>query len=298
MMSLSNQNQPISEREKDLSAKLKEAESQINANAQREAKLLVQLLEAKSTLLEASQQREHDLAKQLSRTTADLHLCQQSQQSASEQLRKTITELEALKKRVDDPSAELLEKDNALKASRSQERILSTELTKLKADHDRCNYEQENLRKNILALEKDLECSRDKVTILSDKLSHAEDTIENFESETKKFSAKLKQAESKVKLCKIREEVLQQELRISKDVQGSLNKSKGQIFNLGDNKSTPQAKAQSPKSGQPDQMQLSSSFPFVGHNNGQSQHDKPFTFGGLGNGQYPKTSLSFSGSGS
>jgi chromosome segregation ATPase len=291
MMSLSSQDQPISEREKDLSAKLKEAEFQITANAQREAKLLVQLLEAKSTLLEASQQREHDLAKQLERTTADLHLCQQNQQSTSQQLQKSAAEFEALKKRVDDPSAELLEKDNALKASRSQERLLSTELTKLKTDHNRCNSEQENLRKNLLALEKGLECSRDKVAMLSDKLKHAENKIDNFESETK-----LSQAESKVKECKDREEGLRQELRIAKDVQGSLNKSKGQIFNLGDNKSTPQKKIQSIEFGQPGRMQPSPSFPFVGHSNGQSQHDKPFTFSTLKNGQYPQTSSQLSGS--
>lgn len=298
MMPLSSQDQPISEREKDLSAKLKEAESQITANAQREAKLLAQLLEAKNTLLEASQQREHDLAKQLERTMADLHLCQQTQQSTSQQLQKSVAELEALKKRVDDPSAELLEKDNALKTSRIQERLLSTELTQLKADHDHCNSEQEGLRKNLLALEKDRGYSRDKVTMLSDKLKDAASKIDNFESETKQLLVKLSQAESNVKECKDREEGLQQELRIAKDLQGTLNKSNDQIFNPGDNKSTPQTKMQSIKFGQTSQVQPSPSFPSVRHSNGQSQHNKPFTYGALGFGQHPQTPSQFSGNGS
>lgn len=297
-MSLSSQDQPISEREKDLSAKLKEAESQITANAQREAKLLTQLLEAKNTLLEASQQREHDLAKQLERTTADLHLCQQTQQSTSQQLQKSVSELEVLKKRVDDPSAELLEKDNALKTSRSQERLLSTELTQLKADHDHCNSEQEGLRKNFLALKKDLGYSQDKVTILSDKLKDAESKIDDFKSETKQLLVKLSQAEANVKECKDREEGLQQESHIVKDVQGPVNESKGQSFIFGHNKSTPQTKMQSIEFGQTSQMQPSPSFPSVGHSNGQFQHNKPFTYGALGFGQHPQTPSQFSGNGS
>src|SRR6478735_7023848 len=71
-----------SQRERDLSTKLEEAELAIQANSRRELKLLAELLKAKTTLLDESQQREHRLSTQLEQNTAGLDASQKREKQA------------------------------------------------------------------------------------------------------------------------------------------------------------------------------------------------------------------------
>ncbi|KAF5675958.1 hypothetical protein FHETE_2348 [Fusarium heterosporum] len=286
-MSLNTPGQTLSDREKILSAKLQEAESQIAANARREAGLLVQLLEAKTALLHASQQREQQLLAQLQDKSAELELCQKTQQHMSQKLEESAVEIESLKMRIEDPSAEAVEKENALKetalkASRNQERILATEIRELEKDIDFLGDKKNSLQHKVSLLEADLECSRDKIAVLSDELTGAKKTAGDFEEKTKQLSEKLQQVEVECKAGRSREEDLQRQLDTTKKPQGSLIKWNGQVFGSGYNKwTTPKATPKAGKSGPPKKDMQSPPFTFNcgGQKNGHPQHSQIFTFG-------------------
>ncbi|KAF4446534.1 hypothetical protein F53441_9839 [Fusarium austroafricanum] len=178
---------PSTQREKDLSAKLEEAESKNHAHAQREAKLLAQLLEAKTTLLEASQQREHQLSIQLKEKMAELEVSHKRERQTLTEIEKLTSKFEAFKRRADDPSTELLEKEAALVASRQQGRQLSMELQNVRNDFASCRYRRRDQDNELLEAKSDLKQSKEFVKMQSGQLQEAE-------KKTGELSEELKQA--------------------------------------------------------------------------------------------------------
>ncbi|KAG5809882.1 hypothetical protein H9Q74_005703 [Fusarium xylarioides] len=180
-----------SQREKDLSVKLEEAELAIQANSLREAKLLSKLLEAKTTLLNESQQRERRLSAQLKQNTADLDESQKREKQTVTQFEKLTSEFEALKKRADDPSAEMLQKEAALAASRQQERQLSMELQSVKNELSSYKDGRKPIERELADAKKDLERSRNSATEQSARL-------DDVNKKVRELSRELEQSKQKI----------------------------------------------------------------------------------------------------
>ncbi|KAF4944729.1 hypothetical protein FGADI_12477 [Fusarium gaditjirri] len=180
-----------SQRERDLSTKLEEAELALQANSRREATLLTELLKAKTSLLDESQQREHRLSAQLEQNTADLDASQKREKHALTQLEKLTTEFEVFKKNSDDPSSEMLEKEAALVASRQQERQLSMELQSVKNELSSCKGSRKSIERELTDTKKDLERSRNSVAEQSARLDEANKKVRELSKELEQSKQKI-----------------------------------------------------------------------------------------------------------
>ncbi|KAF5645542.1 hypothetical protein F52700_2105 [Fusarium sp. NRRL 52700] len=180
-----------SQREKDLSVKLEEAELTIQANSRREAELLSELLQAKTTLLNESQQRERRLSVQLKQSTADLDESQKREKRTLTQFEKLTSEFEALKKRADDPSAEMLQKEAALATSRQQERQLSMELQSVKNELSSYKDSRKPIERELADAKKDLERSRNSTTGQSARLDEANKRARELSKELEQSKQKI-----------------------------------------------------------------------------------------------------------
>lgn len=180
-----------SQREKDLSIKLEEAELAIQANTRREAELLSELLQAKTTLLNESQQRERRLSAQLKQTAADFDESQKREKQTLTQFEKLTSEFEALKKNADDPSVEMLQKEAALAASRQQERQLSMELQSVKNELSSYKDSRKPIERELADAKKDLERSRNSATEQSARLDEANKKVRELSKEVEQSKQKI-----------------------------------------------------------------------------------------------------------
>ncbi|KAL5595402.1 hypothetical protein FOVSG1_009091 [Fusarium oxysporum f. sp. vasinfectum] len=180
-----------SQRERDLSTKLEEAELAIQANSRRELKLLTELLKAKTTLLDESQQREHRLSTQLEQNTAGLDASQKREKQALTQLEKLTSEFEAFKKNADDPSSEILEKEAALVASRQQERQLSMELQSVKNELSSYKDSRKPIERELADAKKASEQSRNSATEQSNRLDEASKKVRELSKELEQSKQKI-----------------------------------------------------------------------------------------------------------
>ncbi|UZP45983.1 hypothetical protein NXS19_013795 [Fusarium pseudograminearum] len=184
-----------SQRERDLSVQLQEATSE-------KYLLLKQLLDAKSELFETSRQRERDLSDQLKVKVSELQAAYTRKESLEAQLEKHVANLALLKKNIDDPHAELLEKENALQASRHQERELAFELQTVKADFESYKYAEKKRVDRLTQAERDLKCSRDYANVLSSEAQQAKKAAEDAKKSAETLGEQLQQAEETMKWSK------------------------------------------------------------------------------------------------